>query len=304
VVEIGVAVSRDSRTPIEAALGDGRRLGVKARYIEQPTPLGLGHAVGCGREFVGEETFAVYLGDTILPEGLGALRRSFRQGDAAALLLKPVEDPRGFGIATLDGERVTRLVEKPREHIGNLAAAGAYIFTPAIFAAIEQLRPSWRGEYEISDAIQFLIDRGGTVRACCSRGWWKDTGRPEDVLEANRVLLDALKPAVAGTVDADSRIEGTVEIAPGAVIRAAVVRGPAIIGAGALVERSTVGPYLALGDRARVVGSEIRDSIVMEEAVIEGVARPLAGCMIGKGAQVRGAAEARLILGDAGRVEI
>lgn len=302
--EIGVVVSAESRPPIEAALGNGAALGVHVHYILQAAPRGLGHAVGCGSDFVGDEDFLVYLGDTLLPEGLAGLVRSFAGGPAAALMLKPVDDPRSFGIAVVEGERVRRLVEKPREPPGNLAIAGAYAFSREIFASITRLAPSWRGEYEITDAIQDMIDRGLEVRACCSDGWWRDAGKPEDVIAANSAMLDTLAGAVHGHVDEHSRLEGAVVVGKGARVLDSVVHGPVIIGEHAVVERAEVGPHVSIGNHARVSRCIVRESLVMEDAVVADVARPIVRSMIGKKAEVRGGAETSLILGDHSKVEM
>lgn len=302
--ELGVIVSRDSRPPIEQALGDGRALGVRARYIEQVTPRGLGDAVGCARDFVGGESFYVYLGDTLIPEGLGSLVAGFRPGVDAALMLKPVDDPRSFGIAVIEGDRIRRLVEKPQQPPGNLAIVGAYAFTSEIFAAIDRLQPSWRGEYEITDAIQDLIDRGLDVRACLSPGWWKDAGKPEDVLDANDVMLEKLRGEVHGTVDGASQVEGDVVVGKDAHIVHSVVRGPAVIGAGARIENAEVGPYVSVGDRSTLSRCKISRSLIMEDAAIIDVPQPLVRSIVGRRAEVRGGGATRVVLGDFSRVEL
>ena len=301
--DLGVVVSRDSRPPIEAALGDGSSLGVRVRYVEQQLPRGLGHAVGCGRSFIGDESFLVYLGDTLLPEGLATLVEAFT-GATAALMLKPVDDPRHFGIAVIEGDRVVRLVEKPPQPPTNLAIAGAYAFTPEIFASIERIQPSWRGEYEITDAIQDLIDRGLEVRACCSPGWWKDAGNPDDVIEANDVMLDLLSGSSHGHVDGHSTLEGVVVVGKGARVSNSIVRGPVIIGEGAVVEDAEVGPHVSVGDHARLSRCVVRQSLIMQDAVIADVAQPIVRSVIGRKAEVRGGGEARLILGDQSKVSL
>lgn len=296
--DVGVVVSQESRPLLSAAVGDGHALGVRVRYIDQPAPRGLAHATACGREFVAGDDFLLYLGDTLIPEGLRGLVAAFRSGASAAIMLKPVDDPRSFGIAVVEGERVRRLVEKPREPPGNLAIAGAYAFTPEIFESIGRIEPSWRGEYEITDAIQDLIDRGREVLACMTAGWWKDAGNPEDMIDANSVMLDALTGANAGHVDERSRLEGTVAIGKGAQVLASIVRGPAIIGEGAVVEHAEIGPHVSIGERARVSHCRVRTSLIMAEAEIRDVEEPLVRCMIGRKAMVSGGAATRLILGD------
>jgi glucose-1-phosphate thymidylyltransferase len=295
--DLGVVVSADSKPPIAAALGDGAALGVHVRYIDQPAPRGLAHATRCGRDFVAGEDFLLYLGDTLIPEGLRGLVTAFR-GAAAAIVLKPVDDPTSFGIAVVEGDRVRRLVEKPREPPGNLAIAGAYALTPEIFESIERIEPSWRGEYEITDAIQDLIDRGRDVRGCITSGWWKDAGNPEDMIDANSVMLDALAGADAGHVDERSRLEGTVVIGKGAQVLSTVVHGPVIIGDGAVIEHAEIGPHVSIGERARVSRCRVRTSLIMAEAVIHDVEPELVRCMIGRKAEVSGGSETRLIVGD------
>jgi glucose-1-phosphate thymidylyltransferase len=302
--DVGVVVSHESRAPIQAALGDGAGLGVHVTYIDQPSPRGLAHATACGRAFVGDESFLLYLGDTLLPEGLRGLVAAFAGGAAAAVMLKPVDDPKGFGIAVVDGDRVLRLVEKSHEPPSNLAIAGAYAFTSEIFSSIERLEPSWRGEYEITDALQDLIDRGREVRAFRSPGWWKDAGNPEDLIDANSAMLDALVGERHGHVDARSRLEGVVVLGKGSRVVSSVLRGPVIVGAGAVIEDAEVGPHVSVGDHARIARSRLRESLVMRDALVIDVAEPLARCVIGQKAEVRGGAATRLIIGDQCRVRL
>jgi glucose-1-phosphate thymidylyltransferase len=304
--DLGVVVSSDSRPQIQGTLGDGSSLGVHVRYVEQTRPRGLGDATRCGRDFVGDEDFLLYLGDTLLPEGLGGLLRLFRRGAAAALMLKPVDDPRGFGLAVLDGDRVTRLVEKPSQPPSNLAIAGAYAFTREVFASIERIEPSWRGEVEITDAIQDLVDRGFDVRGYQSPDWWKDAGNPDDLIEANSVMLDRLRRAVHGHVDERSRIEGQTVIGRGARVRSSLVRGPVIVGEGAVIEEAEVGPHVAVGDHAQLSRCIVRDSLIMNDAVIADVARPLVRCVVGRKAEIRRCdeLEMRAVLGDCCRVQV
>ena len=302
--DVGLVVSDESRPILEGAVGDGAALGVHASYILQPAPRGLAHATACGRDFVGGEDFLLYLGDTLIPEGLRGLVATFRAGGAAAIMLKPVDEPKNFGIAEVEGDRVRRLIEKPRQPPGNLAIAGAYAFTQEIFASIERIVPSWRGELEITDAIQNLIDRGGDVRAHLSPGWWKDAGNPEDMIDANGVMLDLLQPRVQGEVDTGSRLEGVVVVEKGARVATSRIRGPVIIGEGAVIENAVVGPHVSVGNHARLSRCSIEASLLMSEVVIRDVPRPLARCMLGRGAEVLGATETRLILGDRSTVRV
>jgi glucose-1-phosphate thymidylyltransferase len=262
----------------------------------------------------------MYLGDNLLPEGLTAFVREFeRTRPDAQIFLARVPEPERFGVVELDGERVVRLVEKPREYVSDLALVGVYLFDDSILEAAGSLEPSWRGEYEITEAIQWLVDHGKSVRAQMVQGWWKDTGKPDDLLEANRMMLGLLPGSVQGDVDASSTIEGTVVIAPGAKVTGSVVRGPASIGPDTIVDRSTVGPDVSIERGGRVVDCEVRDSIVMEGCSITGVRR-LEGSILGRGVEVRHSRPVtrvtatgwrdpdargahRLILGDHSRVE-
>ena len=267
---IGMIVSRESRSIIQNAVDDGQRWGAEVTYIEQPEPRGLAHAAQCAESFIGGEPFIMYLGDNLLPEGMtGAVERFQSTGADAVVMLKSVDDPSSFGIAEVEGDRICRLVEKPKQPRSDLAIVGGYVFGPQIFASIHRIKPSWRNEYEITDAIQDLIDRGLTVVPYIVAGWWKDAGKPADILEANRVMLERLTPSAAGTVDGTSTIEGPVEIGPRSEIIGSHVRGPVVIGADARIVDAYVGPFTSIGDRVHVIGSRIEDSVVMEDCVIQ-----------------------------------
>ncbi|MCL8207031.1 MAG: glucose-1-phosphate thymidylyltransferase [Actinomycetia bacterium] len=308
ITDVGMVVG-DTAAEIEAACGDGRAFGCRITYIRQPAPLGLAHAVQTARPFLGDAPFLMYLGDNLLKGGVTELVQAFRAADwDAAILLTPVPHPEQFGVAVVEGGRVVRLVEKPRVPPSNLALVGVYLFRPSVHAAIATLTPSWRGELEITDALQRLIDAGRTVHAETVTGWWKDTGRPEDVLEANRLVLEDLVPRVAGTVDAASRLDGRVVVEAGARIVRSTVRGPAIIGPDALVEDSFVGPFTSLGPRVVVRETEIEHSVVMADTVLEAVPGRLDGCLLGRGVRVARRRDAprafRLVLGDQSHVEV
>jgi glucose-1-phosphate thymidylyltransferase len=308
VREVGLIVSKESWPIIEAAVGDGGRWGIKVRYIEQPQPRGLAHAAGCAESFVGSDSFIMYLGDNLIPEGMGEAVRRFEVGSADALImLKEVEDPSAFGIAQLDGDRIVKLIEKPKQPPSNLAVVGGYVFKPSIFESIRQIKPSWRNEYEITDAIQNLIDRGCKVVPYVLTSWWKDTGKPEDILDANRVVLESISPERSGAVDSDSTVDGPVQIGAGAEVVRSQIEGPAIIGSGARIVDSYVGPYSAIGDQVQVVRSRIEDSVVMEGTQIEDISGPVMRSLIGRKARVRGEGAAvplRLIVGDMCDIEL
>lgn len=304
--EIGLIVSKESRPILEAAVGDGSRWGVAVSYIDQPAPHGLAHACQCAEAFVAGEPFVMYLSDNLFPEGLGrAVDRFHETGAAAVVILKEVEDPRAFGVAELDGERIVRLVEKPKEPRSNLAIAGGYVFAPAIFESIRNIKPSWRNELEITDAIQNLIDRGLKVVPYILTSYWKDAGTPRDILDANRVVLDQIQAHSEGSVDSSSQLEGVVSIGRGTRIERSRIIGPAIIGADAHIVDAVVGPYAAIGDRVEVVDCVISDSVVMEDSSLRGITTPLAGCLIGRKAKVSPAtATASLTLGDQCEIEM
>lgn len=267
--------------------GDGSRFGAKITYVYQGKPLGIAHAVGLCEEFVGDESFVVYLGDNLLQHGIERYVREFdREEYDAMVLLKEVEDPSRFGVAQFDEEgRLVRLVEKPKEPPSNLALVGVYFFKPSIFRAINEIRPSWRGELEITDAIQKLIDWNCNVGYRIVEGWWLDTGKKDDVLAANYLLLDErIGRKIEGEV-VNSKVEGRVHVSAGAKIVNSVVRGPAFIGENSVVERSFIGPYTSLSKKVRVVDSSIECCIILEGAQIEGVER-LEDSLIGRHARV------------------
>jgi glucose-1-phosphate thymidylyltransferase len=286
IAEIGIVVGATA-DEVRTAVGDGSRWGARITYIRQDAPLGLAHAVLTAREFVAGEPFLMYLGDNVLLEGLGRFVEEFeRTRPDAQIFLARVPEPERFGVAVLDGERVVRLVEKPREHISDLALVGVYLFDDSIVEAAETLRPSWRGEYEITEAIQWLIDSGRVVRAEMVSGWWKDTGKPDDLLEANRILLDAERPRLDGEVDAASTLDGTVVVCAGAKVVSSHIRGPSVIGEGTLIEDSRIGPWASIGEGCTVVGSVIEDSIVLRGCTIRDVGG-LAESILGKHVEVR-----------------
>ena len=284
--EIGIVVG-DTQAEIRAAVGDGSRWGVRVEYIEQDQPRGLAHAVLISEEFLGGESFVMYLGDNLLNRGITHFVQQFeREKPAAQILLARVPDPQMFGVAELRDGRVVRLVEKPKEPIGDLALVGVYMFSPEVFASVRRISPSSRNELEITDAIQDLIDRGLEVRPHIVDGWWKDTGKLNDMLEANRLILDTMVPSSEGTVDASSRVEGKVVIEPGAVLEGSVVRGPAIIGRNARIIRSYVGPFTSIMNNVEIQGSEIEHSIVLEGASLMDLSSRVIDSLIGRDVRI------------------
>lgn len=284
--DIGLVVG-DTQAEIRAAVGDGSAWGVRVTYIEQDAPRGLAHAVLISERFIGREPFVMYLGDNLLARGIVPFVEEFnREKPAAQILLAHVPDPQMFGVAELSDGHVVRLVEKPKAPKGDLALVGVYMFGPEVFDSVKRIKPSFRDELEITDAIQDLIDRGLAVRPHIVDGWWKDTGKLEDILEANRLILETLERRIEGTVDAESRIEGKVIIERGAVVERSVVRGPVIIGADARIIHAYVGPYTAIMNDVEIRDSEIEHSIVLEGSVISDLATRVEDSLIGKNVKI------------------
>jgi len=317
IVEVGLIVG-ETREEVAAAVGDGSTWGLKITYLPQEEPLGLAHCVLIARDFLGDEDFVMYLGDNMLSQSLTAFVEAFegdrerwqspRFGDgdarppAAQILLAHVPDPTQFGVADLDDDgRVLRLVEKPTDPPSDLALVGVYLFDARVHDAVRAIKPSARGELEITDAIQWLIDAGHHVRSEVLEGWWIDTGKRTPLLEANRLVLDGLDRRVDGTVDATSRVDGKVVVEEGAELVRSVVRGPAIIGAGARVVDSYIGPFTAIGARCEILDSEVEHSVVLEDSRLTAVER-LVDSLVGRHVSITRSRErpraARLLVGD------
>ncbi len=305
--QVGIVVG-STADEIRAACGDGGDWDVEITYIEQDAPRGLAHAVLVSREFLGDDDFVMYLGDNVLIEGITGFVQEFeRHKPNAQIFLAKVREPERFGVAVLDGDRVVKLVEKPKEPISDLALVGVYLFDHTIHEAIDSIEPSWRGELEITDSIQALIDAGRTVRPEMVGGWWKDTGKLEDLLEANRMMLSIVEPRIDGEVDGESSLVGPVVVERGAKISRSVIRGPAVIGQDTIVEDSLIGPNASIYFGCAVSGSQIEDSIIMERCRIEDV-RGMSQSLLGKDVEVRRGktppAMYRLMLGDQSQVEV
>jgi glucose-1-phosphate thymidylyltransferase len=283
ITEIGIIIAPETGDEIREASGDGSDFGAAITYIEQEAPLGLAHALLTAEDFLGQSPFVMYLGDNLLRNGLVELVAAFRASQPEALiLLTSVSDPSSYGVAELDGDRVVSLVEKPENPPSDLALVGVYMFSPEIFAAARSIEPSARGELEITDAIDALIDAGKRVEPHIVRGWWKDTGRLEDMLEANRLVLEDLESRVDGEL-VDSNLEGRVVVEAGAKLERTTVRGPAIIGAGAHITDSYVGPYTAIDRDVVIAGSEIEHSIVLAGSRIRDLPARMEASLLGKG---------------------
>jgi glucose-1-phosphate thymidylyltransferase len=286
IEEVGIIIAPETGGEIRAAAGDGERFGVRITYIEQDAPLGLAHAVLTAEPFIGRDPFVMYLGDNLLRDGITELVQEFRTNQPDALiLLTPVDDPQHYGVAELDGDSVTRLVEKPQNPPSNLALVGVYMFTSAIFEAGKAIKPSGRGELEITDAIQHLVDSGLRVDSHVVHGWWKDTGQVQDMLDANRLILDEVDEHHGGT-ETDARVEGRVYISEGATVERSTIRGPAIIGRGARVVDAYVGPYTAIGDDCVVENTEIEHSIVLAGSSLCDLPGRVEASLIGRGVSI------------------
>ena len=271
IKEIGVILG-PLQEGIVQALGDGSEFGVKITYIEQPDPKGIAHAVLISRDFLRGSPFIVHLGDNLLKDDIPRLAQEFMKSEAdASVVLTRVKDPERFGVVELKNGRIVRLVEKPKHYISDLALAGVYFFRPTIFPVIEKLKPSWRNELEITDAIQSLLDIGGRITYHEVSGWWKDTGRPEDILEANRLVLRDLKSSVRGKIEGDTSISGSVDVGEGTIVRkGAVLKGPVVIGDHSEIGKGArVGPDASIGSRVRILGAEIENSIVLDGTVVD-----------------------------------
>lgn len=309
ITEIGIVVSPNVEAEFKSALGDGGPWGVRLSYIRQSDPKGLAHAVGCAREFVGDDPFLVYLGDNLLERGVAGFVQDYEANPTAAgIMLTEVDDPTSFGVARLENDRITELIEKPSDPPSNLAIVGVYQFDPSIFEAIDQIEPSWRGELEITDAIQALIDDGETVRPHLVQGWWKDAGKPEDMIDANRLVLEGLcDPKLESEISADSQLTGRVAIDNNVTVERSVLRGPLVIGEGAVIRDAFVGPFTSIGPNVGLSNSEIEYSIVMADATIEGIRR-IDHSLIGRNVRLRHRMQPpdayRFVIGDDGEVDL
>jgi glucose-1-phosphate thymidylyltransferase len=304
-----VTVMVNTQAEIRAAVGDGSAFELEATYIEQEAPLGLAHAVLIAKDYMRDEPFVMYLGDNLIKDGITPFVQEFEaERPDAQILLSRVANPSEFGVAELDGDRIVRLEEKPAKPKSDLALVGVYLFGPSVFEAVQAIKPSKRGELEITDAIQHLIASGRRVRSHVIHGWWKDTGKVEDMLEGNRMMLGNIPTQIEGQVDAATAIEGAVRIERGAVVERSRLRGPLVIGPGARVSDAYVGPFTALGAGVELSHCEIEHSIVLERSRIVDVPVRIESSLIGKEAVIT-ASQARprahrLMLGDSSRVEL
>lgn len=308
IQNVGIVVG-ETRKEIMQAVGDGSKWGLKVTYIHQEEPLGLAHAVLISEDYLKDESFVMYLGDNLIKDGIKSLVDEFRRNKPnSEILLARVSDPRLFGVAQLENGKVVRLVEKPKDPPSDLALVGVYMFDHNIFKAVKAIKPSWRGELEITDAIQWLIDNGYEVDPHIIEGWWKDTGRLEDMLEANRIMLETIGTSLKGHVDKKSNVLGKVVIEDGAEILESTIRGPAIIGERTRIVNSFIGPFTSIYFDVEILNSEIEHSIVLERSIIKDIPGRIEDSLIGQNVVVERSpikpAVYRFMLGDNSRVGI
>lgn len=310
IKDVGVIICPETGNEVRSYIGNGKKWGIKATYILQAEPAGLAHAVKTARDFLGDDDFIMYLGDNLLSHGVkDAIKEFKKQAPDALIFLKEVDDPRQFGVAKLDRKgNIVKLIEKPENPPSNLALVGVYIFTARIHDAIAKIKPSFRGELEITDAIQELINMGCKVKSEILSGWWLDTGKKDDILQANTVVLDEyIKRQIKGRVDGKSQVSGRVTIEKGASVANSIIRGPVIIGKGSKIKDSFIGPFTSIGDDVSVINSSIEHSVVLNNAFLSGVER-LEDSLVGKNTRViknsiRHKA-LRLMVGDDSTIEV
>ncbi|MFQ5559841.1 MAG: glucose-1-phosphate thymidylyltransferase [Nitrospinota bacterium] len=306
ITDIGIIVG-STKADIQAAVGDGSRWGAKITYIEQEAPLGLAHAVLIAEKFLKQEPFVMYLGDNLIKGGITRFVNEFTAGNSNAnILLAKVPNPSQFGVAELAGGKVVRLIEKPKKPKSDLALVGVYLFDKNIFTAVKKIKPSWRNELEITDAIQTLIDLGFNVQSHVIEGWWKDTGKLEDMLEANRIILDTFSYRVDGHVDKTSKVEFKVVIEKGARIINSTILGPAIIGENTVIKNAYIGPFTSIENDVHVEESEVEQSIILSNSSVCNMRTRIAESLIGKGVEISRMEMKpkvyRLMLGDSSKI--
>jgi glucose-1-phosphate thymidylyltransferase len=309
ITDVGIVVG-DTEAEIRAALGDGSAFGIKTTYLRQEAPLGLAHAVKIARDFMKDDSFVMYLGDNLILDGITPLVREFeRDRPNSQILLAHVPNPQEFGVAELDGaQKVKRLTEKPKEPKSDLALVGVYMFDANIWDAVNGIKPSARNELEITDAIQWLIDHGKNVHCHVISGWWKDTGKLEDMLEANRMVLSRAKRSVQGKLDGKTRCEGEVIVGAGTVVENSILRGPLILGENCKIHNSYIGPFTSIYDDVTIRNSEIEHSIVLERCVIQDIPVRIEASLIGKEVRIQRSqlkpTAYRFMVGDSSLVDV
>ncbi|MEP7290107.1 MAG: glucose-1-phosphate thymidylyltransferase [Chloroflexota bacterium] len=308
--EIGIVIG-ETGPEIREAVGNGDRYGVKITYLPQDAPSGLAHAVKISRDFLQDDRFVMFLGDNVIQGGISPLIADFANHHDwnSQIVLTRVEHPEQYGVATLtENGRIERLVEKPKEPMSDLALVGIYMFDKHIFEATAAIKPSWRGELEITDAIQWLVENGYQVYPHVHTGWWIDTGRPDDMLTANSHVLEELTPEIRGTVDADSSIDSRVTIERGAEVIGSTIRGPAIIGEGTRIINSYIGPFTSIYHHVEIENCEIEYSIVLENSKLCNIDTRINGSLIGRNVEMERAPirprALKLTLGDYSKVRL
>ena len=312
VTDIGIIISPETGEEVKTKTGNGDRFGAKITYILQDKPAGLAHAVKVAQPFLSDSPFIMYLGDNLIQSNLNVFLERFKsQPTDALILLREVSNPSAFGVAKVDKNgRVLQLLEKPKVPPSNLALVGIYFFANTIHDAIASIQPSARGELEITDAIQRLIDCQKNVEACQLDGWWLDTGKKDDLLEANRIILDTtcLTKSIQGEIDNRSQVIGRVEIGPGTKLINCTVRGPVIIGSNCYLEQCFVGPYSSIGDNANLIDVEIDHSVILQSAKVVGIHQRIVDSVIGQRAQLTVAPQRpkalRFMIGDDSQIEL
>jgi glucose-1-phosphate thymidylyltransferase len=308
IKDIGIIVG-ETKEDIKEAVGYGDRWGIKITYIEQDEPLGLAHAVMVAEDFLGKDSFVMYLGDNILKNGIKSLVEDFKKKKPnSQILLTRVSNPQMFGVAELQDGRVKRLVEKPKKPMSDLALVGVYMFDHHVFEAVKAIKPSWRNELEITDAIQYLVEKGYEVQPHLVTDWWKDTGKIEDILEANRLILESIDGQNLGKVDQESKINGQVLLEKDVRVKRSIIRGPSIIGEGCCIEDSYIGPFSSIQKNCRIINAEIECSIVMEESEICDIGHRIDESLIGREVSISKCPPKpsvyRFMVGDKSKIEI
>ena len=310
ITEIGIVVGRDNGEEVVSWFGDGSDVGLSISYIWQEAPLGLAHVIRISREFVGDDDFVFYLGDNIVVGGIDRFVRAFREAEVDCYLtLAKVKDPERFGVPEFDAAgKIIRVVEKPQQPLSNFAVSGIYLYNSSIFDAVNAIEPSDRGELEISDAHDWLLKNGRDVAHGEITGWWKDTGQPGDLLEANRLVLSSIESKIEGDVDDASKVVGNVIVEEGAQLKNTIVRGPAIIGAGSYLEECYIGPYSAIGSACRLTDCEVEYSILMDRVTVNDIDVRIEGSLLGNDSEIIRASGKprvqRFMLGEQSRIEL
>jgi glucose-1-phosphate thymidylyltransferase len=311
ITDIGIIISPETGEEVKTKTGNGDRFGAKITYILQDQPAGLAHAVKIAQPFLGDDPFVMYLGDNLVQSDLNMFLESFKSKKLDALtLLCPVNNPSAFGVAKVDENgRVLQLIEKPKVPPSNLALVGIYLFDPVIHQAIASIQPSARGELEITDAIQYLIDQQLKVEAYKLEGWWLDTGKKDDLLEANRIILDTcLNSAIKGEVDETSQVIGRVEIGPGSKVVNCTIRGPVTIGSNCYLENCFVGPYSSIADQVNLIDADLEHSVILQGAKVVGIPQRIVDSVIGQRAHLKVAPQRpkalRFMIGDDCQIEL